>query len=99
MPVRKFWYTLRLGLGVIDQLVPFHDSMRVPPLYQPAVSHDMDDTHEIPLRESPLPSLGLGVMLQLVPFHDSIRVPPSVPFTVMKAPTAMHDLDDTHETP
>ena len=83
-----------LGLGVIFHLVPFQglytDGADVP---ADQVSHDLDDTHEIPLRElreSPSTLLGLGVMLQLVPFHDSILVPCSVPFTVLNVPTALH---------
>ncbi len=52
-PLRPSWLP-SLGLGTIDQAVPFHDSMSVLVLFLvllgPTAVHDVADTHDTPLR-------------------------------------------------
>ena len=68
-----------LGLGTWDQLVPFHDSMRV--LLKrlvpcsPTAVHAAADTHDTLVRGLLNPGLGLGTTDHVVPFQDSTRVP------------------------
>jgi len=56
------------------------------------------EIQETPLRKSPsvVEALGLGTMAQLVPSQLSMRVSSVAP--VATSPTAMHAVDDTHDT-
>jgi len=65
-----------LGLGMIDQSVPFHDSTRVPAEDSPTAVQLTSETHEIAFNTTPVApvGLGLGMIDQWVPFHDSTRV-------------------------
>jgi hypothetical protein len=84
-----------LGLGTIDQAVPFHCSMRVslalvvsrPPTAVQAVV----EMHVIPARPSLSVALafGLGTIDQAVPFHCSMRVC-AMRFALEELPTAKH---------
>jgi len=82
-PARVAWLGLvGLGVGWIDQEVPFHDSARVrrlpgPPNSpaNPTAVQALADVHDTP--DSPLTwscGLGVGWMDQEVPFHLSARV-------------------------
>ena len=69
-----------LGLGTIDQLVPFQDSISVwsrllPLRYEPTAVQELDERQATPPRPLlTVPMLGLGTIDQLVPSKDSIRV-------------------------
>jgi hypothetical protein len=85
-PVRTLKPVPALGLVTIDQLVPFHVSIRVrktlPLSHWPTAVQLLGLTHETPLSwfNSPLAS-GLVTIVQLVPFHVSMSVwvPPPLP--------------------
>ena len=65
---------LGLGLGVTDQELPFHDSIRVPSMDSPTATQLLGLVQDTLVR--PL-SLGLGAGVKsasVSPFHDSIRV-------------------------
>ena len=103
---------LGVGVGSIDQAVPFHCSARVispeqnPPLHpvsaEPTPVHAVGDVHDMPLRTLALDPLGFGVgwIDQALPSHTSARV-----FVVQKGlqftseePVAIHDVAAVHDT-
>ncbi len=65
-----------LGLGTIDHLTPFRDSIRVrSKLSLPTAVQDLDEIHDTPLRKLAFAAmLGLDTIDQLLPFQASIRV-------------------------
>ena len=97
-----------LGLGTMDQVVPFHDSARVvtttrpPPFlirYEPTAVQAVAEVQEtLPRPLVAGPGLGLGTMVQVVPFQDSMSVL-GWPVLVMYDPTAVQLLAETQETP
>ena len=93
--------SLGLGLGMIDQAVPSHDSTRVfveeGEYEYPTVVQLEELVHEMPLRiESLAPvTFGLGTVDQVVPFHDSMKVESEPP----TYPTAVQLFALGHETP
>src|ERR1700728_4587032 len=90
------------GLGTMDHLAPFHDSIKVlfPLPACPAAVHTAAETHDTPVRpfNAPCP-LGLGTMDHWVPSQDSIKVtsrlcvgePTSAPPTAVQAVGEVHD--------
>jgi hypothetical protein len=94
-----------LGLGTIDQRVPFQDSMSVfsdlfpkPVAENPAAMQTFGETHETPLKPLSARGLGLGTIDHRVPFQDSMSVS-SCPLLVTEYPAAVHAAAETHETP
>ena len=80
-PVSSFdWVSLVFGLGTIDQVTPFHCSMRVfgvlPTLKVPTAVQAEAAEHETPVRSFDWVSLvfGLGTIDQVTPFHCSTSV-------------------------
>ena len=83
-PCRTLTAGSGLGLGTMDQVVPFHDSTMVftttlPPPFllreEPTAVHAVGEVQETPRRTLAEGSgLGLGTMDQVVPFQDSMSV-------------------------
>ncbi len=95
----------RLGVGWIDQLVPFQRSANVSSrpvrlVKNPTAVQDLGDAHETPRKLLLVAPAGFGVdgIDQLVPFECSTNVS-SRPVRLVKNPTAVQDLGDAHDTP
>src|SRR6266568_4424045 len=78
-PPRRSLFADGLRLGTTDQVVPFHDSIRVLSrpltLRLPTAVHAVAETHDTSVRQLPVAlGLGLGTTDQLVPFQDSMSV-------------------------
>jgi hypothetical protein len=94
-----------LGLGTIDHVLPFQDSMRVRPdtapfrglLDSPTAVQEMVETQDTPNRRVSRFLPGLGTMDHPVPFQDSIRAWSNPPLKY--EPTAVQSLAVTQETP
>ena len=95
------------GLGVrwIAQLLPFHRSASVAStparfVNDPTAVQDLGDVHDTPSRLLLVAPAGFGVRWidQLVPFHRSASVA-AAPVRLVKNPTAVQELRDTHATP
>lgn len=94
-----FTAVLVLGLGTIDQLVPFHCSIRVwlsrAPA-EPTAMQDVGEVHETPWSTPRFPPetpvLGLGETDQADPFHCSMRGP------LAYEPVAMQNEAEVQET-
>src|SRR5438094_402023 len=89
-----------LGLGTIDHLTPFRDSIRVrSKLSLPTAVQDLEEIHDTPLRKLALAGMwGLAKIDQLVPSQDSIRVRVSRLLSYIYAPTAVQELDEMQAT-
>ena len=91
------------GLGTMDQVEPFHDSVSVrislPVLYAPTPVQADGAEHDTPLRvsDSRLEVSGLGTIDQADPFHISTSVSLYEPSTAY-SPTAVHAVELLHET-
>ena len=93
------------GLGVIDQVDPFHRSNSVRSASEadsdvPDAMQNVEVTHETEDRESSTPgvsTLGLGTTDQALPFHCSIKVPATAP-PPAASPTATQNDVERHET-
>jgi hypothetical protein len=98
-PMRPFSSRpLMVGLGTIDQAVPFHCSTRVWPVdaIEPTATQTETEAHETASRVGPEPLVvGLGAIDQAVPFHCSMSDCPERPL----GPTAKHAEAEAHETP
>jgi hypothetical protein len=92
-----------LGLGITDQLPPFHRSIKlfvvVPVEYEPTAKQVLTLAHATPFREATMlagSTLGLGWVAHAVPFHRSrsgrVTVPPK------ELPTAKQLVVDGHDT-
>src|SRR3974390_1290906 len=92
-----------LGLGTMDQVDPFHDSISVwsavPLKNWPTAVHAAGPGHEMPNSSlsCDAEASGLGTMDQVDPFHDSISVWSAAP--LKNWPTAMHAAGPVHDTP
>ena len=78
-PPRRLLFADGLRLGTTDQVVPFHDSIRVLSrpltLRLPTAVHLVAETHDTSERKLRVAlGLGVGTTDQLVPSHDSARV-------------------------
>ena len=111
-PNRKLtWPVPGLGLGTIDQAVPFQVSISVrydDRLLGDAADHPtavqaLADTQETPCSSSRPALLGLGTIDQAVPFQRSTRVLGSTRVLagsfLAPEPTAIHDAADRQVTP
>jgi hypothetical protein len=90
------------GLATTVQLLPFQDSINVreklPFGYEPTAAHDVADTHHTPFNWFlPAPLFGLATSVQALPFQDSINVRETL-LLLRYEPTALHDVDEAHDT-
>jgi hypothetical protein len=102
-PSRRLWNVeIGLGLGMIDQLAPFQNSLsvRYPPapaerFAYPTALQNVSPVHDTARRLSfsPNPVLGLGISDHADPFQSSAKVPSPL------KPTAMHHVERGHDTP
>ncbi|HUD69443.1 MAG TPA: hypothetical protein VMQ40_04320 [Acidimicrobiales bacterium] len=84
------------GGGVVTvKEVPFHDSARGAASEEPAAMQKVLERHETAQRPEDDDTVAVETCVHAVPFHTSAA--PLVGSTVV-APTAMHHVDDTHET-
>jgi hypothetical protein len=79
--VRSLWPFAKLGVGWIDQVVPFH---RYAP--GPTAVHALPDVHDTPVRLWPGVFVGID---QLSPSHCSASGPTVVPAASTSSPTAV----------
>ena len=107
MPESWLLLPLTLGLGVIDQAVPFHDSTKVwlrplVRLYEyPTAVQFVGRTQDAPRSKEvvfPL-GLGLGIIDQTLPFHDSTKVCEMPLVSVLESPTAVQFAALTQDAP
>src|SRR5215472_11202711 len=88
-----------LGVGWIDQRVPFHRSASVPTGFpelsvrNPTAVQDDDVLHATPVKKLPGAPVGIGAVCrcQRAPSHRSEKIPTGKPELLKAAPTAMHD--------
>ena len=94
-----------VGLAPSVQVVPSHTSVTATPVRsvwsnsEPTATHDVTAVHDTACRNVSPARAGLSAIDHDVPFHNSTRSTQADDVLSKYSPTAVHDVEVTHETP